>query len=293
MIFTRKKGMIMNSRKFCVSVFFGAISLGFVGLSQQAEQQPLATRVDHVFVISDNAQSLFTFFKDNFRLPEAWPFSERGTFASGGLSLGNADLELLKAEWEWPKDRKPLKTVFYGIALEPTLDADATAEELTRRNIPHTRTRTERSSMVHLTDFPPKNADIFFCDYKDRQAAVRRRKAISDRLISTGGGPLGIVGVAEITVGVQDLQDARGKWSVLLNSSPRISDDALNLSSGPRIHLVHSESPGIQGIVLRVLSIREAEKFLKERRLLAKDDTGHTAISPMAIEGLSIRLVEK
>ena len=102
---------------------------------------------------------------------------------------------------------------------------------------------------------------------------------------------MGIVGVAEITVGVQDLEEARGKWSALLAPSPRISDDAFVFESGPRIRLVRAESPGIQGIVLTVRSLADAEKFLKERQLLVKD-VGHIAISPKAIEGLSIRLVE-
>jgi hypothetical protein len=43
---------------------------------------------------------------------------------------------------------------------------------------------------------------------------------------------------------------------------------------------------------LGVRSLDEAEKFLKERDLLVKDDAGHISISPAAIDGLSIRLVE-
>jgi hypothetical protein len=89
------------------------------------------------------------------------------------------------------------------------------------------------------------------------------------------------------------LEDARNKWTALLESSLQISDDAFVFSSGPRIRLVHAESPGIQGIVLSVRSLAEAEKFLKERRLLAKDTAGHIAISPAAIDGLRIRLVQK
>jgi hypothetical protein len=101
---------------------------------------------------------------------------------------------------------------------------------------------------------------------------------------------LGIVAVAEITVGVQDLKEARSKWSALLQPSPQISDDAFVFNTGPRIHLVRAESSGIQGIVLSVRSIGEAERFLKERRLLAKDDAGHIVISPAAIDGLAIGL---
>jgi hypothetical protein len=251
-------------------------------------------------VVSDQAQSLFTYFKDEFRLPEVWPFYQHGTFASGGLSLGNAVLEFVS----FPKEsHQPKKTEFRGIAFEPKADADATVAELTRRNILHTDVRSYKSqipgrqilaewSSVGLTDFPPTTADVFFCDYKDRQAVAQGRRAASRELAMRTGGPLGIVAVAEITVGVQDLEDARNKWTALLKPSPQISDDAFVFNTGPRIHLVHVESPGIQGIVLSVRSIGEAEKFLKERQLLAKDDAGRMAISPAAIEGLTIRLVD-
>jgi len=278
---------------------FPLLLLYVIALSSRAEERPLATRVEHFFVFSDQAQSLFTYFKDEFQLPEVWPFFQHGTFASGGLSLGNAVLEFVS----FPKeDNKPLKTEFRGIAFEPKADADATAAELTKRNIPHTGARTYKSqipgrqiaaewSSVALTDLPPKNADVFFCDYKDRQAVSQGRKAASDELARRMGGSLGIVAVAEITVGVQDLEDARKTWSALLQPSPQISDDAFVFDSGPQIHLVRAESPGIQGIVLSVRSIDEAEKFLKEHQLLAKDDAGHIVISPAAIEGLAIRLV--
>jgi len=274
-----------------------AISFYFIAPALRAEEQPLATRVEHFFLVSDQAQSLFTYFMDTFRLPEVWPFYTHGTFASGGLSLGNAVLEFVL----FPKeDNKPLKTEFQGIAFEPTADADTTAAELTKRNIPHSGAQPYKVqigghvlaewSSVALTDLPPKNADVFFCDYQDRRSVADRRKAARDELTARTGGPLGIVAVAEITVGVQDLKEARSKWSALLQPSPQISDDAFVFNTGPRIRLVRAESPGIQGIVLSVRSIDEAENFLKERRLLDKDDAGHIAISPAAIEGLAIRL---
>jgi len=73
----------------------------------------------------------------------------------------------------------------------------------------------------------------------------------------------------------------------------QISDYSFVFGSGPRIRLIRAESPGIQGIVLKVLSLDRAAKFLKERGLLVKDDSGLTAISPAAIDGLSIRLVDR
>jgi catechol 2,3-dioxygenase-like lactoylglutathione lyase family enzyme len=280
-------------------LLFAGISLCCAALGAQGEEQPLATRVEHFFVASDEAQALFTFFKDTFQLPEVWPFKAYGGFSSGGLSLGNVVLEFALLSG---RDNKPGKTQFQGIAFEPRGNAETTRFELTKRNIPHTRGRTSEPQTpsrqarvgwenVGLTDFPPGNKFVFFCDYKDREGVAQGRKAASDALIKRRGGPLGIIGVTEITVGVQDIEEARGKWSALLAPSPRISGNAFVFKSGPRICLVRAESPGIQGIALSVRSLVAAEKFLKERQLLVKD-VGHIAIAPGAIEGLSIRLVE-
>jgi hypothetical protein len=284
-----------------VFLLWAAFSLCSAVFVLGADKQPLATRVDHFYAASDKAQSLFTFFKDTFQLPQCWPFSDRGTHVSGGPWLGNIVLEFVK----FPRNRdKPVKTEFRGIAFEPVGGADETAAELTKRGIAHAEVenRMRQSpdgrmrgvwSIMHLKDFPPLEADVFFVDYKNRKSAAVRYQALDDELTARNRSPLGIVAVAEITVGVRDLEDARKKWSALLALSPRISDDAFVFDSGPRIRLVRTDSPGIRGIVLTVRSFAEAEKFLKERQLLAKDKAGHIAISPLPIEELAIWLVEK
>ena len=281
-----------------VLFLFAAISLCFVAFAWEPEEQPLATRVDHFYAVSDKAQSLFTFFKETFQLPESWPFRDAGTHVSGGLWLGNAILEFLLNN-----DDKPMKTEFGGIAFEPAGGADETAAELTKRDIAHTEAENRMRqgsdgqtrlalSIVRLKDFPPTEADVLFVDYKFRKSVATKYKAIDDEFVARNRGPLGIIGAAEITVGVQDLEEARRKWSALLAPSPQISDDTFVFDSGPRIRLVRAESPGIQGIILSVRSLDEAEKFLKERDLLARDDAGNICISPAAIDGLSVRLVE-
>src|SRR4030042_4778813 len=99
-----------------VFFLFSAISLCFIAPTFRVEEQPLATRVEHFFVVSDEAQSLFAYFKDTFQLPEVWPFYQHGSFSSGGLSLGNAVLGFVS----FPREgSQPPKKEFRGIALQP------------------------------------------------------------------------------------------------------------------------------------------------------------------------------
>jgi catechol 2,3-dioxygenase-like lactoylglutathione lyase family enzyme len=282
------------------SLLMAAMLLCLIALDLRAKEQPLVTRVDHFYMESDQAHSLFTFFKETFQLPENWPFRDAGTHTSGGLWLGNTVLEFLALP---QNEDKPVKTKFRGIAFEPTDGADEAAAELTRRGISHAEVENRMRqgpdgqmrvawSLLHLKDFPPVEADVFFVDSKFRKSAAARHQALDDELTARNRGPLGIVGAVEITVGVQDLEEARRKWSRLLAPSPQISEDSFVFHTGPRIHLVRADSPGIQGIILKVISLSRAEKFLKGRGLLAKDDSGRVAISPAAIEGLSIRLID-
>lgn len=276
-----------------------AASLCLITVGWPAEDKPLATRVDHFYVESEKAQSLFTFFKETFQLVESWPFRDAGTHTSGGLWLGNTILEFVT----FPnKGDKPVKTELRGIAFEPAGGADETAAELAKRGVSRGEVENRMRlspdgqmrvawSLLYLKDFPPTEASLFFVDYKLRESVAARNKARDEEFEARRRGPLGIIGVAEITVGLQDIEEARGKWSALLAPSPQISEDAFVFQTGPRIRLVRAESPGIQGIVLTVRSLDDAEKFLKERQLLVKD-VGHIGVSPKVIEGLSIRLVE-
>ena len=284
---------------FCIIAAIGCQSSAKVQ-STETEKTCLATRVEHFYLVSDQSQRLFIFFRDNFQLPEVWPYYQHETFASGGLSLGNVVLEFVSLPKE---DPNPWKTEFRGVALEPTMDAIATSAELSERNLSHTEIQSYKSlvtgsqvvaewSSIGLSNLPPENADIFFCDYNDRERVEKGRKEARSELARQGGGPLGIIDAAEIIVGVRDIKEARRKWSALLSLSPRISNDVFFFNTGPAIRLVQTKSPGIKGIILRVNSLDYAVRFLDEHGWLSKDKNGQITISPDVIEGLSIILVE-
>jgi len=300
----------MNLKLWRLQLFYGLVVFCIIATIRcqssakvqhtETEKTCLATRVDHFYVESDQARLLFTFFKDTLHLPESWPFRDAGTHTSGGLWLGNTVIEFVK----FPHNSDTAtRTGFRGIAFESAEGADETASALTKRNISHYEVenfmgkgadgqmRVNRS-LLDLKDFPPAESDIFFVDYKFRKAVAARHEAINDELESDKGGPLGIIEVAEIIVGVRDIKEARRKWCALLSPSPLISNDAFFFDTGPAIRLVQTKSPGIKGIILRVNSLDYAVKFLDEHGWLSKNKNGEITLSPDIIEGLSIKLVE-
>jgi hypothetical protein len=261
------------------------------------QRPPLVTKVEHFYLVSDDAERLYRFFRDEFQLPVVWAFNSYGDFASGGLTLGNVALEFVSEKGE----RRTAGTEFKGIALEPAGDADAAVAELKRRGILHgepeadTLTENGQSRVGWITvdlKIPPAGAYIFLCDYKQRDEVAGRRRMASNELAARGGGPLGLTSVKEITIGVTSVDDASGKWRKLLDSEPKGVEAVFAFGGGPKVRLVRAETEGIQSIVVGVKSAQQARQFLNDRRMLGEGTQGQLVIRPAAIGGLKMMLVE-
>ena len=257
----------------------------------------MVTKVEHFYLVSDDAERLYRLFRDDFQLPVVWAFNNYGDFASGGLTLGNVAVEFVSEKGE----RRTAGTEFKGIALEPAGDADAAVAELKRRGILHgepeadTLTENGQARVGWITvdlKIPPAGAYIFLCDYKQRDEVAGRRRMASSELAARGGGPLGITSVREITIGVTSVDDASGKWRKLLDSEPTGAEAVFAFGGGPQVRLVGAETEGIQSIVVGVKSAQQAKQFLNDRRMLGEGTQGQLVITPAAVGGLKIVLVE-
>src|SRR5688572_21300327 len=133
-----------------------------------ADRKPLLVQVDHFYVASSDAERLFRLFRDDFGLPETWPFMSWGSFSSGGLTLGNTSIEFVTRV---DAGVAPGRAAFKGIAFEPVGDAAAAIAELDARGVSHT---AEAPSMVEfegqkfvgwstvgLEAIPPTGASVF------------------------------------------------------------------------------------------------------------------------------------
>ncbi len=261
-------------------------------------QTPFLSRVDHLFASSPQAEALFSFFRDTLGLPVSWPFKRYGDFASGGLSLGNTELEFVHREAT--EDETP-PTAWRSFAFEPVGDTEAALKALARRRIGHSPPAVYRYrdangqervgwTNTDLTGLPPSGV-AFICDYADREGVHASHKVARDELVRRHGGSLGVIRLKEIVIGVIDVAKASEQWRRLLASAGQESDGLFTFGDGPGIRLVPAETDGIRELVIGVRSLDDARGFLADRGLLEIGDGARVSIAPAAIGGLQIRLV--
>ncbi len=262
-----------------------------------AEKSPgaVVAKVDHVLVEARDAVGVFALLTNELQLPVVWPFADYGGFSSGGVSLGNAVMEIGRFGYE-PDAPGPH---LYGIAFEPRDSAAASVAELDRRHIEHGRPEPFRGGRqgeerllwtnVYVTDVPPAEASLFICDY-----AIDARTPRAAASAKLEGNPMGVVGVKEIVIGVRDPDDGRRKWRALLDGSAVEREPGVfAFAAGPAITVVKSASDGLQSITLRVASRTRAESFLAGHGVLQKGKGGETLLAGPKLQGLEIVLVER
>src|SRR5690554_5248415 len=93
--------------------------------------EPVVKCVDRVTVRVSPPDALYETFTQTLLLPPAWPLNTNPFFTSGGVSLGNLNLEIMQVR------RQPRAARLSGIAfaLSPLADSLPALEE---RGIPHT-----------------------------------------------------------------------------------------------------------------------------------------------------------
>lgn len=267
--------------------------------AQTPRQMPTIVRqVDHILVASSEAKKLFSLLTDTFQLPVAWPMSDYGNFASGGVAVGNVNLEIimdLKHEVDGVKAR------WTGFALEPE-PLRISLPELRERGLQYgtpspfwskksNGTLTKLWTTVGLPEVSSDDVHVFFCQYEDDPSTRRHRMA--SQLRSRNGGPLSINSVGELIYGVKDAKGMQRKWQKLLSPLPASTLGAWKLGTGPGVRLVEAEQDRIKALVVNVNSLEQARRFLKEQNLLGIEQSAQLMVSGPQLEDLGIMLVEQ
>jgi hypothetical protein len=135
---------------------------------------------------------------------------------------------------------------------------------------------------------------IFLSEYSPAYVDVDERRArLRAQLLDSGAGPLGVVDVKEIVIGVVDLEAARRLRQRLLDPTPSAPSNTWQIGSGPAVRLVPADENRIQALLIRVASLARARTSLRERQLLGVDSAGQVSIDPSKVGGLELRLVDR
>lgn len=297
--------MAQNRRRPVALLAFILVTSCFDSAAQSRKESPPVKQIDHILIRVNDPRRLFSFLADTLQLPVVWPVATYQGFTSGGVGVGNVNVEVIRLDDT--KDSPPAETAdahVIGFAFEPYPLADSLRELASRRikydkPSPYVSTQADGSkktlwTTVDLPQFSSGDAGIFLCEYNPSFMNVESvRAGLREQLRARKGGPLGIESVKEVVWGAADFKGAVERWRRLLEPIPQSGAGVWRVGDGPAIRLVKSEEDKIQGLVLYVASLAQAKTFLEKSGLLGQVSGNEVAIDPSKIQGLSIRLVER
>ena len=280
--------------KAFVMKFFFAFILVCIGISAKTEAQ--VNKIEHFFASSPKAEQLFQLFSKELELPVVWPYKSWGNFASGGVTLGNVAFELVTFQGADT-------TSFNGIALEPLHSMEEFEKELDQLGIAHDTIdnsnvfKDSNEVLQGWSLFTPKNvlpneANLFVCDYKNRQRISDNRKKAADKLKEINGGGLGVLYLKEIVVSTSDFKKYDEQFARLPGVTKQ-QNGLFSFRDGPGLRLQQDAKNRIPKIVIVVTSLENAKAFLESKKLLGNVNANSIFILPEAMDGLQIELVEQ
>jgi hypothetical protein len=294
--------------------------------------QAIVKTIDHLLIRVSNPDLLYSIFHQQLLLSQAWPVMATPFFVSGGLHLGNTNLEIIRV------GRQPKPVSLYGIAFD-FHPFEESLPELERRGIPHTpplpfvQVDEQGWQMIAWTsvflggmlDSHPlqqiffkanQNPDIEKWEMKGRPGSSNRPFGIPYiyntvyRKAATFGinynpawasnyirkeptrAGLGLRGVYEVTIGTRNFHQAREVWNNLLDPLPEVSEGVWRLPDDLHIRLIPHREEKILGMIWQVASLNRAAQFLHRRNMLGPEVNEMVTIDPAKIFGLQIRLLQ-
>jgi hypothetical protein len=279
-------------------------------------------------VVETEYNQLFSLLTETLQLPVAWPVNaDAPGFKTGGVFAGTINMEIFQSgAQETLSSPAPSQAQLYGIAFEP-YDLAAAVQEVDRRGIPHLPLmpvpegfplgtmgsmwtllffgelldndlarygavmKDSRDLVPFFNDLFQRGM-IFLCEYNKKhydttQGRLRRQAELQAKQ----GGPLGLLGVQEIVVGVRDMEAARASWQRLFDPLTEMELGVWEIGDGPTIRLVPRDQDGLVSLIWKVASLERAAAFLEEQGLLGGSEGDQIALDRAKLFGLNILLV--
>lgn len=263
--------------------------------------------IDHIMVRVREAEPFIKLFSEQFVLPVSWPLQRKKFATYGWITLGNTNLEFWAAadNTDLPVERSlPL---FSGLALNSP-DLGASIALLEERGITCKPPRpfiTKTQEGTHVTNFTNSvildvsnsACCVFFCKWgrdgtifpwSERLTAEERQLREQRQFEECGGGPIGVVRLAEVTIAAPDISNTRRHWQAITGQTT----DTFNLGRDIALTLHGGETVQITSIVLTVKSLAVARAYLASHSMLGQDSGDEISIGGSTCSDLCIRLKE-
>lgn len=258
-----------------------------------AAETTLVQRIDHVVVPLADAERAYTYLTETLGLPGAWPYAPYPGFASGGVVVGNANLEVLQSNTAMPAMTHRHPSRVQGIAFEPAAIDDRFLSELDRRLISHSAPiqvgdQSTGWTTVFVDGFVDEQTSVFFCQYHHPAARDHRGRAGDHR--ARRGGVLGVEATEEVVVGSSDPNAAIQLWQRLLAPCMQDEPGTWRLDAGPRLRIVPAEMNGVVRLIWRVTSFEHAERALARIDARGPESALGLSLSTPPLEGLEVIL---
>jgi hypothetical protein len=260
------------------------------------ETMPLVRQVDHVLIECGDPSVLFAFFSKTLGLPVAWEMKDFGPMISGGIAVGNVNLEFIRfktARFGHPIDSFQPRTgnKITGIAFEPEGTVEAALRSFAKREIKHGDAHRAPNWTDAVVTGLFDGTDVgFLAEYHFDVTAWR--KTLREEIKRTEGGKLGVLGVKEIAIKIKPSSDCESLWRKFLSPIEENPPGCWTLAAGPRIRFTAGEENSISSVVLEVRSLPLAQAFLKEHEMLGLSSDERTLIQPTVLDGIQVFLSE-
>lgn len=217
--------------------------------------------LDHVTArVSKNEAETSCHALASLGLIQAWAYADYGDFASGGLRLGNLNLEIIGFAGDVPEYMPEEWATFEPISLNGLLP------ELERRGLSHGDLDTQKAgnmeiyTRVPLTQMQDEHYSTQLCT---TFGATRTMQPVAP------ANQAGIVTVREVRLNVSPEMNAR--WASLL--APLTPGVGIDFGQGPRVTLVPAETDGISSVVVQVDDVARATAALRSSGLTVDGST--------------------
>ncbi len=288
------------------------------------EEEIILRRMDHVVVFASSQEKideLMRIFRDDFQLPVFWGPEGMNVLKgkelksvhgyTGGIFLGNVTLEFETWAGNEIAEKPPVDCGYIGVAFEPVALEDA-IQKLDDRGIKHSDVEpwsipTPDGSnallwnLVYLTQFDGDLLKMFICDYQPMpvmegdkmvmRTHAEMRQSLNQQLEADNGGPLSVIRMKELTLGISDMEDCLGEFPLVFGK-PVDGEVTFNFADDQCLRIVQGDFDAVVSITLEVNSLEEAANHLKTKSMLGEVSKNRIGILPGSLSGLKIYLEE-